>query len=77
MRLREKLMFGNNAPGEYELSFRNDGKLVSGTFHVESGLVTATMEGRLLEAVAISSVGYVFAWFALAAGKLEVRLRDK
>ena len=77
MRLREKVMVGNNAPGEYELSFRNGGKLVSGTFHVESGLVTATMEGRLLEAVAISSVGYVFAWFALTAGKLEVRLRDK
>ena len=35
------------------------------------------MEGRLLEAVAISSVSYVFAYFALAAGKLEVRLRDK
>ena len=51
-------MFGNNAPGEYELSFRNYGKLVAGTFHVESGLVTTAMEGRLLEAVAIS---YVFA----------------
>ena len=39
-------MFTNNAAGEYELSFRIDGKLVSGTFHVESGLVTATHNGE-------------------------------
>ena len=39
-------MFGNNATGEYELSFRIDGNLVTGTFHVESGLVTATHNGE-------------------------------
>ncbi len=38
-------MFGNNADGEYELSFRIDGKLITGTFHIESGLVVATYNG--------------------------------
>ena len=29
----------------YELSFRIDGKLATGSFYVESGLVTATYKG--------------------------------
>lgn len=34
------------------------------------GLVAVSvMNGRYLEAVAISSIGSVFAWFALGAGK--------
>jgi len=41
-------------------------------FVVILGLVVMTvMEGRYLEAVAISSIGSVFAWFALGAGKTE------
>ncbi|NQU59164.1 MAG: hypothetical protein HQ513_18180 [Rhodospirillales bacterium] len=40
-------------------------------FVVILGLVAVTiMEGQYLEAVAISSVGSVFAWFALGAGKV-------
>ncbi len=40
-------------------------------FVVILGLVAMTiLEGRYLEAVAISSVGSAFAWFALGAGKV-------